>query len=176
MPTVDTALDPRFSAPGAQATSWEQTRQVLEEAEVSWISTVRRDGRPHVTPLVTVWQDDALYFTSGPGEQKVDNLAHNPAVVVTTGTDAWDTGTDVTVEGTARRVDDHEVLERLATAWRTRWDGSWVFDVAEGAFRHAHGGISHVYEVTPTKVLAFARNPSAQTRHRFLADSRSVAS
>ena len=47
-----TTLDPRFSDPGATAAGWAQTRQVLEEAQLSWICTVRADGRPHLTPLV----------------------------------------------------------------------------------------------------------------------------
>ena len=176
MPTIDTALDPRFSAPDAPATSWEHTRTILEEAEISWVSTVRSDGRPHVCPLVAVWLDDALYFTSGPDEQKVRNLDYNAAVVVTTGTNAWDHGTDVTVEGRAHRVVDAELLERLASAWTRRWDGRWRFDVADGAFRHAHGGTSHVYRLAPSKVLAFAKSPFAQTRHRFLAQDRSARS
>jgi general stress protein 26 len=170
MPTIDTVLDPRFSASGAPPTAWEQTRRILEDAEVSWISTVRDDGRPHVTPLVTVWLDDALYFTSGPDEQKVRNLDDNPAVVITTGTCTWDAGTDVTVEGSARRVIDGDLLERLAFAWRTRWDGRWLFDVVDGAFQHAHGGVSHVFRVVPSKVLVFAKSPFTQTRHRFLDD------
>jgi general stress protein 26 len=170
MSTVDTVLDPRFSAPDAPATSWEQTRRILQGAELAWISTVRCDGRPHVTPLVTVWMDDALYFTSGPDEQKVRNLDHNPAVVVTTGTNEWDAGTDVTVEGLARRVVAPDLLERLATQWRKRWDGRWSFDVVDGAFQHARGGVSQVFELVPTKVLAFAKSPFAQTRHRFPAD------
>jgi general stress protein 26 len=168
MPMIDTVLDPRFSASGARPTAWEQTRRILEDAQLCWISTVRDDGRPHVTPLVTVWLDDALYFTSGPHEQKVRNLDRNPAVAITTGTSTWDDGTDVTVEGLARRVVDGDLLERLASAWRTRWDGRWVFDVADGAFQHAHGGVSHVYQLVPAKVLAFAKSPFAQTRHRFL--------
>jgi predicted pyridoxine 5'-phosphate oxidase superfamily flavin-nucleotide-binding protein len=47
-----TTLDQRYSAPGAVATGWDETRRVLETAELFWISTVRADGRPHVTPLV----------------------------------------------------------------------------------------------------------------------------
>jgi general stress protein 26 len=172
MPTVVTALDPRFSAPDASATSWEQTRRILEDAELSWISTVRRDGRPHVSPLVTVWMDDALYFTSGPDEQKVRNLDHNPTVVVTTGTNAWEAGIDVTVEGLARRVVARGLLERLATEWSRRWDGRWSFDAVDGAFRHARGGVSQVFELVPTRVLAFAKSPFAQTRHRFPTDRR----
>jgi general stress protein 26 len=176
MPTIETVLDPRFSESGATPTAWDETRRLLEGAEVSWISTVRNDGRPHVSPLVTVWLDDALYFTSGPGEQKVRNLADNPAVVITTGTNAWDAGTDVTVEGRARRVVDENLLERLASTWRTRWDGRWVFGVADGAFQHAHGGVSHVYELVPSKVLAFSKSPFAQTRHRFLEVDQSAPS
>ena len=172
MPAVDTALDTRFSEPDTSATCWEQTRRILEDAQLSWISTVRRDGRPHVSPLVTVWMDDALYFTSGPDEQKVRNLDHNPAVVVTTGTDDWEAGTDVTVEGLARRVVAPDLLKRLATQWSRRWDGRWSFDVVDGAFQHAHGGVSQVFELVPTKVFAFAKSPFAQTRHRFPTDQR----
>lgn len=50
-----TTLDPRFSDPGAVATDWDETRRALEAAQLFWITTVRRDGRPHVTPLVAVW-------------------------------------------------------------------------------------------------------------------------
>ncbi|HLK02780.1 MAG TPA: pyridoxamine 5'-phosphate oxidase family protein, partial [Streptosporangiaceae bacterium] len=65
-----TEIDTRFSAPAASAVSWDETRRVLEEAELFWICTVRADGRPHVTPLVAVWLDGALCFATGPGEQK----------------------------------------------------------------------------------------------------------
>ena len=51
MTMPDTTLDPRFSDPGAQADDWDETRQVLEDAQLSWICTVRADGRPHLTPL-----------------------------------------------------------------------------------------------------------------------------
>ena len=39
---------------------------------MSWLTTVRADGRPHVTPLVAVWLDDAIHFSTGPEEQKVE--------------------------------------------------------------------------------------------------------
>src|SRR6476661_10829025 len=96
-PTAE--LDPRFSDPDAGATPWVQAREVLETAQLSWITTVRTDGRPHVTPLVAVWLDDTLYFTTGATEQKGHNLDANPHVVVTTGCNRWDEGTDVVVEG-----------------------------------------------------------------------------
>ena len=65
MTTPTTEIDTRFSDPGAQATSWEDTLEAIKQAEIFWISTVRADGRPHVTPLVAVWLADALHFSTG---------------------------------------------------------------------------------------------------------------
>jgi hypothetical protein len=100
-----TKLDARFSDPGANATPWAAAREVLETAQLSWVTTVRADGRPHVTPLVAVWLDDAVYFTTGSDEQKAVNLAANPHVVLITGCNGWDEGLDVIVEGEARAAD-----------------------------------------------------------------------
>ena len=61
-----TELDPRFSSDGAQPTAWAGANDELATAAVYWLSTVRADGRPHVTPLIAVWQDQALYFCTGP--------------------------------------------------------------------------------------------------------------
>ncbi len=152
-----TQLDERFSDPGTQPTTWAAAREVLEASQLSWISTVRADGRPHVTPLVAVWLDGALHFTTGATEQKGVNLTTNPNVVLTTGCNTWDQGLDVMVEGEARRVTDRATLERLAAAWRTKWDGSWQFEVTDEGFHHDAGGQALVFAVEPTKVLAFGR-------------------
>src|SRR5580704_3772862 len=109
-----TEHDARFSEPGAEATSWEETLEAIMEAELFWISTVRPDGRPHVTPLVAVWLDDALHFSTGPDEQKALNLGGNPHVALTTGANEWESGLDVVVEGEATLVTDPQQLERLA--------------------------------------------------------------
>ena len=45
MRNPDTELDTRFSDTGAIATGWEETRRALEQAELSWISTVRAHTR-----------------------------------------------------------------------------------------------------------------------------------
>ena len=83
MTTPRTQLDSRFSDPDAQPTSWEQTLAEINRAELFWISTVRADGRPHVTPLVAVWLDDALHFSTGPDEQKALNIAADSHVALT---------------------------------------------------------------------------------------------
>jgi len=116
MLTPVTTLDQRYSSPAATAAGWEQTRRVLETAELFWLSTVRADSRPHVTPVVAVWAEEAICFSTGAGEQKFANLRANPHVVLTTGCNQWDQGVDVVVEGDAVQVTDEGVLKRLAAA------------------------------------------------------------
>jgi nitroimidazol reductase NimA-like FMN-containing flavoprotein (pyridoxamine 5'-phosphate oxidase superfamily) len=162
-----TEVDARFSEPGAVATPWEETRRVLEEAQLFWLSTVRGDGRPHVTPLVAVWLDGAIHFCTGPGEQKAVNLRSNQHVTLTTGCNSWDHGLDVVVEGDAVPVTDTGTLERLAAAWTLKWTGQWEFEVRDGAFHHPDGDAVLVYAVRPSKVLAFGKGSFSHTRHRF---------
>ncbi|HEV2928369.1 MAG TPA: pyridoxamine 5'-phosphate oxidase family protein [Propionibacteriaceae bacterium] len=61
-----------FSSDGAVATEWAKALADLQGAEVYWLSTVRPDGRPHVTPLLGIWLDGALYFCTGPSERKAE--------------------------------------------------------------------------------------------------------
>jgi nitroimidazol reductase NimA-like FMN-containing flavoprotein (pyridoxamine 5'-phosphate oxidase superfamily) len=161
-----TRLRTQFSDPDAVAGEWDETCRVLESAELFWISTVRADGRPHVTPLVAVWLDDAIHFCTGPDEQKAVNLRGNPNVVLTTGCNLWDKGLDVMVEGTAVRVTDDAQLERLARAWTTKWDGRWRYPVRDGAFMHGDEPVL-VFSVTPSKVLAFGKGVFSHTSHSF---------
>jgi general stress protein 26 len=163
-----TELDDRFSDTDASATSWEHARSVLESAQLAWLTTVRGDGRPHVTPLVPVWFDDAVYITTGPTEQKHRNLGSNSAVALTTGCANWDSGLDVVLEGRAVRVRDRALLERLAVEWRSKWDGaSWEFEASDDGFTHDEGGRADVFEIRPTKVLAFGKGTFTHTRHVF---------
>lgn len=162
-----TELDARFSDTDATATDWATTTGILEAAQLSWLTTVRADGRPHVTPLVAVWLDEAAHFTTGAGEQKALNLAHNPAVVLTTGCNTWDQGTDIVIEGTAVRLTNPTTLQRLAAAWRNKWNGQWDYTVTADGFAHHAGGQALVYRVQPDKVLAFTKGTFSHTRHRF---------
>jgi hypothetical protein len=87
VPAPTAELDTRFSSPNATAPPWSDVVDALERAEIFWLSTVRRDGRPHVTPLPGYWLDGSLYFCTGPAEQKSKNIEANPHCVLTTGND-----------------------------------------------------------------------------------------
>ena len=162
-----TRIDARFSEPNATATPWMDTVRALDGAELWWITTVRADGRPHTTPLVAVWLDDAIHFSTGESEQKAVNLRANPHVVLTTGCNTWDEGLDVVMEGEALPVTDKNKLARLAAAWAAKWDGRWQYEVRNGRFCHAGGGDALVFGVAPTKVLAFGKGTFTQTSHRW---------
>jgi PPOX class probable F420-dependent enzyme len=164
-----TTLDQRYSDPDAQAVSWEETWRLLEAAEIAWLTTVRADGRPHVTPVVSVWTDGTLYFITGEGEQKYVNLQANPYVVLTTGSSDWDHGIGVVVEGKAVHVTDEAVLSRAAEAFAVRWDGRWQFDARDGRFHNRGGdGSCEVFGVTPTRAFAHDKgDPFGATTHRF---------
>ena len=168
MTTPATEIDTRFSDRDAVATEWSETLRVIQAAELFWISTVRADGRPHVTPLVAVWLDGALHFCTGEQEQKNLNLSANPHVALTTGANGWDRGVDVVVEGDAVLVTDPGRLSKLAQAWSAKWDGRWQFEPGAGGFEQ-DGHLALVYAVRPAKVLAFAKGDPhfSHTRHRF---------
>jgi general stress protein 26 len=160
-------IDPRFSSEGAAPVAWDVAAEHLERAEVYWLTTVRRDGRPHVTPLGAVWDDGALHFCTGPEEQKARNLEASTYVAATTGCNAIGEGLDVVVEGQAMRVTDEARLQRLAAAWQAKYGDEWHFDVADGMFRH-DAGTALVFEIVATSAFGFHKGePFSQTRWRF---------
>ena len=169
MPAPVTTFDHQYSDPAAVAVEWEETEGVLAAAELFWISTVRADGRPHVTPVVAAWAEGAIWFSTGAGEQKFANLRANPQVVLTTGCSRWDQGLDVVVEGNAVRVTDDAVLSRVAGAFAAKWDGRWQYTARDGCFRGLDdSGAAMVFSVTPVKVFAYAKgDPFGATTHRF---------
>ena len=165
-----TTFDGDYSDPAATATSWEEAGRVLETAELFWICTVRPDGRPHVTPVVAVWAQEAIWFSTGAGEVKFANLAANPHVVLIAGSNRWDQGLDVVVEGDAVQVTDDAVLSLVAQAFAAKWDGRWKYMAQGGAFRDAEDGSGEamVFSVKPAKVFAHAKgDPFGMTRHKF---------
>ncbi|MEQ7005265.1 pyridoxamine 5'-phosphate oxidase family protein [Actinopolymorpha sp. B17G11] len=167
-PTTD--LDARFSSEDATPTGWAEACGQLETAGVYWLTTVRPDGRPHVTPLIGLWLDDALYFCTGSEERKAKNLASNPHCILTTGRNDLDEGCDIVVEGDARTVEDKARLDRIATGYESKYRHH--FTAPDGTF---HGladairrGDALIYEVAPSKAFGFAKGrPFSQTRWRF---------
>jgi general stress protein 26 len=169
-----TKLDGRFSSPEAEPARWDDTERALAEAELYWLTTVRADGRPHVTPLIGVWHDGAAHFCTGLDEQKTRNLDHNVRVALTTGINTWAQGFDVVVEGVAVRVTDRDRLHVLADAYEEKYGPEWHFDVGDGVFDGGdHPAV--VFRIEPVKVLAFAKEPHGMTTFQFAANSATAS-
>jgi hypothetical protein len=160
-------LDERFSSPDASATQWGEAVGVLENAELYWVTTVRPDGRPHITPLIAVWIDSAMYFCTGPDERKAKNLLGNAHCAFTTGCNSLKEGLDLVVEGRVERVTDKAELEDLADHYRVKYGPDWDFAAGDEGFLH-EAGVALVYRVAPTVVFGFRKGePFGQTRWRF---------
>jgi hypothetical protein len=162
-----TTLDPRYSDPAAAPTPWAVTCAALGDAQLAWLVTLRPDGRPHATPVVPVWVDNSMHFTTGATEQKGKNLRADDRVLLQVGGLDWKGGLDIAVEGRASLASDPAVLTRLAAAWRRRWDGDWAYEVREGRLHHPQGFEVLTYSVRPERVLAFAEGTFGHTLHRF---------
>jgi nitroimidazol reductase NimA-like FMN-containing flavoprotein (pyridoxamine 5'-phosphate oxidase superfamily) len=168
----DTTVNEQPAVPRPGNIPWEETRKVLETADLFWLSTVRADGRPHVTPLVAVWYDESIHFTATETAQKSINLRENPHVVLTTGNNQRGSLT-VVVEGDAVQITDQDTLERLASVWATKWDGDWPYQVRNGYFylydedtQKVLADSNLVFSVKPAKVFTFAIGID-QTRYQF---------
>lgn len=168
-----TELEPQYSSGDAQPTRWVEAIEHLERAEIFWLSTVRPEGRPHVTPLLAVWLDDALYFCTGAHERKAKNLARNARCVLTTGCNTMnEAGLDLVVEGQAVQVSDPARLQRIADRYATKYGSDWRFTVHDDKFAHEargiEGNLTVVYEVRPVTAFGFGKGATfSQTRWRF---------
>jgi hypothetical protein len=161
MPTTE--LDARYGN-AETAVPWEQAEEILAAAPLYWITTLRPDGRPHVTPLVAVWHDGAMHFRTGAEERKGRNLAANRTCLFTTGTNALHSGIDLVLEGEAVQVtSDTAVLQGIADAFLAKYGEEWNFRVEDALSENA----PLTYRVEPTVVHAFGKDPYSQTKYAF---------
>lgn len=163
------ALNPRPGAADVTPTEWAQAQCQLQSAEIFWVSTVRPDGRLHVTPVIAAWHEGRLFFSTGAGEQKARNLAHDGHCALTTGGNALARGLDLVVEGRAEPVADPAVLEEVIAAYEAKY-GAHITS-PEGTF-HGLGdafrkGDAVVYAVAPATAYGFGRDDGTYTHTRW---------
>ncbi|MFG2517666.1 pyridoxamine 5'-phosphate oxidase family protein [Streptomyces sp. NPDC048527] len=163
------AINPRPGDADVTATEWAEAQRQLEAAEIFWVSTVRPDGRLHVTPVIAAWHDGVLYFSTGPGEQKARNLAHDGHCALTTGRNSLTEGLDVVVEGKAEPVADPAVLEEVIAAYEAKY-GAHITS-PEGTF-HGIGdafrkGDAMVFAVSPATAYGFGRDDGVYSHTRW---------
>jgi hypothetical protein len=116
---------------GNNALPWSRAHDLLNAQEPSadivyYLSTVRPNGTPHSGGIGALWIDGDVYFTSNLDTVKSRNLAQNPACTIS----GRLPGLDVVFEGTARILNDPDVLEAVASKYRS---GGWPAEVAGDA-------------------------------------------
>ncbi|MFF3429980.1 pyridoxamine 5'-phosphate oxidase family protein [Streptomyces sp. NPDC002602] len=163
------ALNPRPGAEDVTATEWADAQQQLETAEIFWVSTMRPEGRLHVTPVIAAWHDGVLYFSTGPGEQKARNLARDGHCALTTGGNSLTEGLDLVVEGVAKQVADPAVLEEVIAAYEAKYGAhitspEGTFHGIGDAFRAGH---AVVFAVAPDTAYGFGRDDGLYTHTRW---------
>jgi nitroimidazol reductase NimA-like FMN-containing flavoprotein (pyridoxamine 5'-phosphate oxidase superfamily) len=160
-----------FSAEDATVTPWATVRSRLEDADLAWVTTVRPDGRPHVTPVIFVWLDDVAYFTTGPTERKAANLEQSAHCSLTTGCNVLDAGLDVVIEGEAVLVGDRERRQQVADGYAAKYlprESAQILHagIRDGSFL-GEGGTNLLFEVRPAVVFGFGKGVFSQTRWHF---------
>ena len=126
------------------------------------------DGRPHVTPLIGVVEEAAVHFCTGLREQKARNLEHSSQVALTTGNNTLGQGSRRRRRGDRGPRHRPGGLQRLADAYEAKYGSEWHFDVGDGVFGTGEDAAA-VFRIEPAKVLAFAKEPHAQTTYRLTA-------
>jgi hypothetical protein len=132
-----------------------------------WLGTTRPDGRPYLAGVVGLWEDDTLYFVSGPGTRKARNIAADPRCSFAISLPDL----DLVLDGTASRVTDTQTLGRVAQAFAAR---GWPLEVEGGVVTASFRAPTappppwHLHAFKPTAALGVATAPpSGATRWRF---------
>lgn len=161
-----TELDRPYSDPNAEAVGWDMADRQLADAEVYWFTTVRPDGRPHMTPVIGIWHDGAIHVTTGPDEVKANNLASNVQCLVMTthGDISMQSGYDVMLEGNAERVSGPDMLATIARAYKVKYGWDFTF-VNDGLSNEGHDAL--VFRIRPTRAFGHGRDNALYTATRW---------
>jgi hypothetical protein len=137
---------------------WAAGRDRIADARYYWLGTKHPGGQPQVRPVLAVWDATMLYTTSSPAARKARNLDHDGGCTVAV------TAPDMhlVLEGTASAVTDDAVLQRIARAYRAKYD--WPVTVRNGLYDAPYGAPTagpppyRLYEIRASSVFAFVND------------------
>ena len=146
----------------SETLDWESVEMRLRDSLHYWMSTTRRDGRPHVVPRWGVWLESRFWYDGSPATVHARNLRLNPACTLhlESGSEA------VILEGTSRPAEPPglEQGERIASEFRRKY-ADHGYSPADDAWEGSDAGGLMVFE--PNKGLAWFDFPTDVTRFRF---------
>ena len=104
---------------GSGLLPWSWARERLGASHDYWLATVGPDGRPHVTPVWGLWDDDGAVVELQPrARARRATWRRNPAAIATTD----DPASPVVVEGVAARVTDAAAVGALRPPRNAKYD------------------------------------------------------
>jgi hypothetical protein len=167
------------AADGLPPVNWTAIIEKLDEgsapapeahnSRTTWLTTINKDGSPHVTAVGALWLDGTFWFQTGANTRKARNVSLDPRCSIAVSIlDA-----DVVIEGDASRVTDLDMVARLAAAWASN---GWPAEPdASGSgitapFNAPSQGPPpwNVYRVEPrSATVTLGTEPGGLTRFRF---------
>jgi uncharacterized pyridoxamine 5'-phosphate oxidase family protein len=110
---------------GAGLLSWRWAVDRLQKSHNYFLSTTRRDGRPHSMPVWGIWVDDVFYFSTAPDSVKARNLEGNPNCVIST----EDASQAIIVEGVAEVFVNRAALKKLLKLYEDKYNFEMNADI-----------------------------------------------
>ena len=99
---------------------WSRVSSRMQASYIYWVSTTRKDGRPHSIPVWGIWLDETLYFSNGALTAR--NVGRDPRVSVhlESGEDA------VIIEGVVENASGKALVKRINAEYNAKylWEGS----------------------------------------------------
>jgi hypothetical protein len=171
MTDLDPADTKNLDRYGSAPLAWSRARELMAAGQgphvTYFLGTCRPDGTPHAAGVGALWLDGDLYFTSSPAARKARDLSVNPLCTISVQLP----GIDVVLDGSARRVADAELLERVASAYRADgWPAEVDGDGLTAPFSAPSAGAPPWQAfrfVFRTAVGVASREPHGATRWRF---------
>jgi hypothetical protein len=139
------------------------------DRHTSWLSTINRDGSPHVTAVGALWFQDAFWFETGEQTRKGKNLARDSRCTLSMATHEF----DLVVDGVADKVTNPKMVATMAEQWRThgwpaRVDDSGVALTADYSAPSAGPPPWSIFRLTARQATSILTvEPGGATRWRF---------
>jgi PPOX class probable F420-dependent enzyme len=127
----------------------EYTHFLMDQLRTAKLAIVRKDGRPHVTPVWFELDGDTLVFTTWHTSVKAVNIKRDGRVCLCVD-DEIPPFSYIQIEGTAVLSTDNEALKYWSTRIASRYMGAELAE-AYGKRNSVEGEL--LVRVTPTKVV-----------------------
>ena len=145
--------------------AWDIVEDWLEKAQTYWVSTVRPEGRPHVSPIWGVWVDRSCWLEGSPATRRSQNLVANPEVTVHVSLlddGPWEKVAIVEGRAESAVTPAPDLANRLVEAYAAKYEERFAY--RPDPHQWDEGGL---WRVQVRKVLAWNQFPTDLTRFTF---------